>query len=188
MDFATGLTTLNTRLQDSDNFTFTVAEKTDALTESWNDDYVVSEVFDTTSITFSTSVQEYDVESIVDGMTGLYYDPDGDGYEALPAEAYEMITETTFHIDRRFMGLVDGKVLAIKGYKKLTTSDSVSDKLKDYVVKLAQLNCIDVLMQKRLLRFVKNDTTMADILNGRTVIEKEVEKYRQKFRRQYQRT
>lgn len=190
MEFADALTALNTKLDDADNFTFSVAQKTDFLTEAWNDEYVVADVFNTDLLTFSSGTQEYDLTDIADtfSVTGIYYEPagDGTGFEPLPAGAYEMVTDTLLHISNTFRGLRDGATLAVKGYSKLATDEELPERIQDYVLKLAQLLALNGLMMKRLNRFLKNDTTMADILNAKNQLERDVAKYRQKFRRQYE--
>lgn len=187
MDFATALTTLNKRLDDADNFTFSNDEKTEALTEAFDDPYVMSEVYDTSTITFTTGTQVYDVSSIVDTVLAVSYDSDGDGfYDDLPGDAFEMVTETQIKLNTKVSGLKDGKVLAIKGLKKTTTDDNLPANLEDYVLKLGQLNCLYILMNKKVNRFLRNDTSMADIAAAIDRLEAKVREYRTRFRRQYE--
>lgn len=183
MDFSTALSTLNTELGDSDNFALTAAEKTRALTRAWNDTYVVEETWDT-SLTYDNTTQQYTLPTGVNAVISLGQDPDADSFSAeIPKDGFNIIAGK-IHVLDSFRQLLDhNKTLYLHGWKKLTTSDSITDAdLQEYVLMLAQHYCNNLLMNKKTFKFLKNDTTMAELVARNNQLREEVREYRRQRR------
>lgn len=183
MDFATGLTTLDTRLDDGDNFTFSVDEKTQALTQAWNDPYVVEETYDS-SLTYDNTVQQYTLPTGMRDVISIAQDPNNDSFQStIPAEGFNVIAGK-IHIEPNYRTyLTNGDTFYIWGWKKLTTSDSATDALlQEYILKLAQYNVLSLLINKAVNRFLKNDVSVSELLNVASRLERDIDDYRKQHR------
>lgn len=184
MTFEQLKTELNTALGDDDNFTFTDNEKTRALTEAVNDRYVVDEVFDD-SLTYSTSTWQYTVPSAVTVVQELQMAfSDDSSPERIPKEAWEVVDDK-IHIDVRYRHILrDGRTLYVKGLNKLDAGDTITKVgTQEYILNLAQYNTLKLLTQKKVNRFLKNDTTMSELVGLRGQLWQDVQEYRTRIRR-----
>lgn len=161
--FATELTKLNTNLGDGDNFTFTEAEKTQALTDAYNDEYVWDYTYDT-SLTTTLKQNSYTLPTGMEHVEDLLLDTLSDGYgDPIDPSAYRIYSGKIYFY-RSHKYLLGGKTLIVVGKKKITTSDDLPTYLQDYVQHLAQANTISLLTSKKVNRFIKNDTTMSEMI------------------------
>lgn len=181
MDYATALENLNIDLKDTDNFTFTTEEKQRALTEAWNDPYNVGQVWDETT-TYSTSTYRYTIPTGIDYMKGLYYKPTSTSFPIpVSSEAYEVVNgEFIISPDYQYT-FTDGTTLVVRGVVQKTTSDSLAADRQEYVLKLAHLYSLRRLGGQKVNKFLKNDTSMAEIINLRTSLEREIAVMRRRF-------
>ena len=183
MDTSTALTKLNVEINDGDNFTFSQAEKERAIERAFNDRYVVDEVYDS-SITYDSSTQAYTLPTNMRNIMGIGQDPNEDGFETeLDSGAYD-IKANQIHIKSQYKDLLStGKPLYIWGWNKVTSADSITDALlQEYVLKLAIHNTLEMLKTKAANRFLKNDTSISEILNLSSQFKREVQEYRQQHR------
>lgn len=186
MDFTTALDELNIILGDSDDFTFTPEEKTRALTEAWRDRYVALP---------ANATNTYSVNSRTYTFTGLntiknieYNTADAWGRQ-LPGSAYTLENGVVY-IDYDFRySIPDGATLTAFGYSHPDTATSLSgDNVIEYVLAVAQYNTLKLLGAKKTNKFLKNDTTMADIINQRRELERDILVKRQALQRSYERS
>lgn len=158
------LITLNTELSDTANTTFTAAEKTQFLTKAINDPYVYSVTRDT-SLTTLASTYSYTAPTGLDAIFELGLNIDGDGiFHQVPREDYDLINGVIYFNTN---SLPTGKTIQIVGKSKLTTVTSdFPTKVQDYIIELSIVNAFEFLKTKLTTRFLKNDMTMADIINS----------------------
>lgn len=157
-------TRLNTWLRDAQNLTFTDAEKTEILTEAINDPFVASIVRDT-SITIVAGTYTYNVPTGIDAFFELGYDKNGDGlFHVIPREYYDVINGVIY---LSIKSLPAGRSLIVVGKNKLTTaSTDYPARVQEYILHLAMVGAFEMLKTSLTTRFVKNDMTMADIINS----------------------
>lgn len=187
MDFASALTTLNLRLGDTDNFTFTPEEKQQALTEAFNDQYVVVGGWDT-SLTFTTGTYQYVLPTGVSSVRDIYIKRDNsqDYPEKIDSSLWE-VTGGNIQFKPGADVIPQGYTLYLSKNNKYTTADTITEtRLKEYILKLAQYNCLSMLGNKRAFRFLKNDTSMGELITMKRDVEQEVQKYRQRMPTRYQ--
>lgn len=189
MTFAELKAKLNTRLGDVDNFAFTSEEKDEILTEAIQDPYVVQTTWDET-LTFLTGTWRYEVPEGVSTVKDVYVKR---GVELEPepiAVPYEIVVEDgTRYL--QFKGgshrLPHNQTMYIRGSYKLTIADDIEDvRTQQYVLNLAQLNALDNLGMKKVLRFLKNDTSVSEIIAIKRELERKVIQHRASIQREYQ--
>lgn len=189
MSFATLKATLNIRLGDTNNFTFTSEEKDEALTEAYNDDLVIKDVWDS-SLTFSTTSYQYAKPSGVDRVVGIYIRPDnttGTKPVEIASSLYEVIGANIQFKNGANNSIPSGYTLHIKGKTKYTTADTIAEtNLQEYVLNLAQLHCLNMLGVKKALSFLKNDTSVGEIIAIKRELERKVQLYRQRLPRAFE--
>lgn len=189
MDFTALKTTLNIRLGDSDNFTFTVEEKTETLTEAFNDESVVSQVWDS-SLTFDTNTFQYARPATVDAIQDIYIRRSNTADtepEKVSSELWEVVASNIQFKPPAFSIIPDGYTLYLKGKNKYTAADTIAEKnIQEYVLNLAQLNCLNMLGVKKALKFLKNDATMSEIVAVKRELERKVAQYKQRLPRVFE--
>lgn len=182
------LTTLNTRLGDSDNFAFTANEKNAALDEAFNDDYVATPVWDD-SLTYSNGTYQYAIPT--DDITviqDIYIKPDNstDEPEKIASDLWEVVG-TNIHLKAGAKVIPDGNTLYLKGKKKYTTDDDIAEtNLQEYILNLAQLQCLNMYGIKKAIKFIKNDTSMGEIIAMKRELERKVQQYRMRLPKSFE--
>lgn len=187
MDFATFLETLNIALGDTDDFTFTPEEKTRALTEAFNDPYVVTDDWDT-SLTFVTGTYQYALPAGVTSVKDISIKADNsqDYPEKISSNLWEVVG-TNIQFKPGADVIPSGYTLYVRGNDKTTIADTVSSvRLQEYILKLAQYACLSQLGNKRALRFLKNDTTMNELITLKRDLQQDVANYRRSLPTGYQ--
>jgi hypothetical protein len=183
MNFSTALSTLNNELGDGDNFALSAVEKTRALTRAWNDKYVVTEDVDTTN-TYVNTTDAYDIPEEMRAVLHVYQEPSTDGFKKeLPHDAWHIINtlgDRQIQVHRSYKDLLENnKTLHIHGVVKLTTSDTLDTvELQEYVLQLANYNCVKMLLNKGTFKFLKNDTSVAELVALKRELQQDVEDYR----------
>ncbi len=181
MNFNTALETLNIALNDSDNFTFTDSEKTRALTEAWADPYNTYDTWDE-SLSFSSAQYAYEIPSEITTVKGLYYKPSDDSFPVpLPSDSYETVAEYLYIAPEYQYFFSEGQTIIVKGVCQRTVTDNLSGDRQDYVIKLAQYKTLGMLGGQKANKFLKNDTSMAEIVALRRELERELATMRRKF-------
>lgn len=192
MDFTSVTADLNILLSDTDNFAYSTDEKSRALTEAWNDKYVFNDIWDS-SLTFSVSTYQYVKPTVLTTIkeVNLSRSVTSNGYvdypEPIAQNLWKMIAGK-LQFDPHARSIIpDQSVLYLRGNYKLAVADSlVTQAQKEYVLALAAFKCLKVLGYKRVNRFLKNDTTMAEIIALKRDCQMEIKDYRMRFQREYE--
>lgn len=188
-DFATVLTDLNTTLGDSSDVTFSSSEKTRALTRAWNDPYVVKHVWDT-SLTYTQGTYQYSLPSTLTSIQDIYIAPSGATQpmpDPIDADLWEKVgSKIQFHSKTDRL-IPSGYILYLKGNYKLTTADSLpNEAMYEYVLSVAGVNTLSLLGHKKANLFLKNDTTMVELIGLRRELQNDVREGRQRLRRAFE--
>lgn len=190
MDFDTTLSELNITLGDSDNVTFTPEEKIRALQKAWNDSYVVKVVWDST-LTFDSSVYQYAIPTGVDTIKGVYIsasNSSSDNPEPIDASLWSVIDGNIHFTPTAGRTIPTGYTLYIKGGKKLDPATDTLDTvgLQEYVIALAGYNTLGMLGFKKANLFLKNDTTVGELITLKRDLKDDVREARAKLLREYE--
>ena len=188
MDFDNTLEQLNITLGDTDNVTFTPEEKQRALKKAWNDQYVVATLWDN-SLSFSRSNFQYTIPTSLTTVKDIYTNISGStNPEPIPNDMWEVVDgKIQFNTDARYT-IPEGQVLSIKGNYKIDpnfdTLDNVN--LQEYVSALAGYNTLTLLTFKKANLFLKNDTTMSELIALRRELSNEVREFRLRLQKEYE--
>lgn len=181
--------TLNIRLGDTDNFTFTDEEKTEVLNEAIDDDLVVSPRWDT-SLVFHTSTYQYARPATINVIQDIYIRT-SNSTDTEPVKIDSSLWEvvgTNLQFKNGANNIIpEGYTLYLKGKYKYATSDTITEtNMQEYVLNLAQLNCLNMLGVKKALKFIKNDTSMSEIIAVKRELERKVALYKQRLPRSFE--
>lgn len=180
---------LDILLGDSDDVTFTPEEKIRALTRAWNDQYVVKTIIDGTT-TFSVSTFEYNIptalttvkEILVKASAGSEVFP-----EPIDSDLWEVVNGKVRFFPQATRYIQDGTTLYMKGAVKLTVNDTLpSVALEEYVISLAGVNTLTALGYKKANLFLKNDTSMGELITLRRELQRDVTEGRQRLLKEYE--
>lgn len=189
MDFNDSLDQLNIQLGDTGDTTFTPEEKTRALTKAWNDSYVVEEVWDT-SLTFSQTTYRYAVPAALTTVKDIYINPSNstaDEPEKIASDFYEIVDGYIQFKNGAQNTIPQGWSLYLRGNYKLTISDTITNvNLQEYVIALAGYETLTLLGYKKANLFLKNDTSMAELIGLRREFKNDIREYRQKLPKSYE--
>ena len=187
MNLAALLTELNVRVGDTDNFTFTSDEKTSALTEAFNDDYAITDKWDT-SVTFVTGTYQYAKPSGVDVVLDIYIKTDNS--QEYPTKIDSSLWEVVGSNIQFKPGadvIPNGYTLYLKAKTKYDTADTIAEtNLQEYILTLAQLRLYKIMLNKKSMRFLKNDTSVNEIVTIKRELEQDVNNYRRRLPKSYQ--
>ena len=160
---------------------------TQALTEAWNNAFVVSRVYDS-SVTYTTGTFTYALPSTVSVVRDIYFQRTStDNPELLAKDLYEVLNgNIIFNIKaERWMG--DNYQLYIRGVYKKTTSDSLdTTHLINYVLNLAAENLLNRLLLKKTFVFLTNDTSVSEIVAAINVFQNNVLRAKQGIAREFE--
>lgn len=185
LDFTTAQTTLNTVIGDSSDTTFSSSEKQRALTRAWNDSYVVNHVWDT-SLSYTTGTYQYALPATLTTIQDIYISPTGSSKpfpEAIDNSLWELVNgniQFTWQAD----GIIpSSSTLYLKGFYKLTTSDSIAKvDMQEYVLALAGVYTLKMLTHKKANLFTKNDITMSELIGLKRDLQQDVVEFRRRLR------
>lgn len=188
MDYAGTLTELNETLDDTGNVTFTPEQKNRALTKAWNDPYVVKTVWDT-STSFNQNSYQYAIPSGMTTVKDIYISSSNTTMDfpvPIDGDMWEVIDGNIQFVGANI--IPQGWTLYLKGNKKLdSTSDSLeTTNLQEYVIALAAYNCITALKYKKVNLFLKNDTTLSELIALGRDLGVEVKDLRAKLQKDYE--
>ncbi len=188
MNFADFLAELNIRIGDSDNFTFTPEEKTSALTEAFNDDYVITDKW-STSLIFAQGTYQYALPSGVDVILDIGIKPDNSSGEpeSISSNLWEVWDGVLQFKNSASNIIPSGYTLYLKSKTKYGSADIVTEvNVQEYLLNLAQLRLYKIMLAKKSMRFLKNDTTVGEIVTVKRDLEQDVAKYRQRLPKSFQ--
>lgn len=185
--FSAALTQLTLFTSQTSNFTFSSDELTQALQSAWNDTYAGKIVIDS-SLTFAPGTWQYTLPATVTVVREIsIIRVPGISPERISPDTYEIVDGVlTFNslIDR-FLGTT--YTLYIKGFYKLATTDSLTNVRQiNYVINLAAEILLNNLVLKRTFVFLRNDTTLSDIVRALQVIQGQVLRYKQAIHREFE--
>lgn len=185
MTYSEGQDELNILLGDDGNFTFTPEEKQRALTDAWRDRFVIGTATDTD--TYTSTTRTYAVTGVT-SIKEVQYNISTTWPETLPSDAWEY-DGTTLYITKDYRHVIpEGATLTIKGKKKLTITDEITDELMiEYTLALAHYNSLKLLGAKKTNRFIKNDTNMNEIIALRNALAIDIRSLRQGLATSYER-
>lgn len=182
---------MNITLGDSGDVTFTPEEKARALQRAWRDAYVVKRVFDTT-LTFSTGTYQYTLPTSLTTVTEIGISPSNsttsDFPEAIPSSFWEVIGGNIQFKNNANSVIPDGSTLYVKGNKKYDyTADTLpTAALQEYVIALGAYNTLTALAYKKVNLFLKNDTTLGELVALKRELKQEVLELRGKLQRSFE--
>lgn len=185
--FNNALTQLKLLTSQTGNFTFTDDELTQALTESWNDQYNVKQVTDS-SVQFQAGTFSYTIPSDVTVVTGIFYNPTStDPLTEIDPRLYQIDVGNIVFTGGVQGWLNDFYTLYMKGRYKLTTSDSLpTNNHVNYVINLAAENLLNRLLLKKTFVFLTNDTSVVEIVNALKLYSNRVLTAKQGLLRQFE--
>lgn len=187
MDQAALLAELNIRIGDTDNFTFTSNEKTSAINEAIHDQYVQTDVWDD-SLTFDTNTYRYAVPDSLSVVNDIYIRANNttDEPEKISGSLWEVV-DGYIQFRPGSQVIPDGNTLFLRGRLNYTTASTISEiSVQEYVLNLAQFHLYKIMLSKKSMRFLKNDTSVAEIVTIKRELERDVLRYRQSLPKSYQ--
>lgn len=187
MDFNDTKDEMNIVLGDTADTTFTPEEKIRALTKAWNDPYVVDDVWNTAGTFLSTTYQTAipsGVSTVKDIGIKISYD---DFPESIDASLWQIVDGNIHWSHEARWVLPDSSTLYILGTDKLTVADTLSTvALQEYVIALGAVNTLTLLGFKKANLFLKNDTSMGELIALKRDLQKDVENMRARFAKTFQ--
>lgn len=190
MDFDTALTELDIILGDSNNVTFSVEEKTRALKKAWNDSYVVTTAWDDDSLAYSQGTYQYELPDTITALMDIYISANGSSQpmpDPISNDLWELVAGNIQFNQRADYTIPDGSTLYLKGRYKLTTDDTLDTvNIQEYVLSLAGMNTLTLLTHKKANLFIKNDTTMSELIQLRRELMADVKEARTRLLKEYE--
>ena len=190
MDFTDTKNELNIILGDSGDVTFTNEEKERALKKAWNDPYVVKTVWDT-SLSFTSGTYQYEIPST---MTTV---------KDIAISRSNSATDFPQPIDSDLWDVVDGQIqfannyivptgytFYVKGVYKLDWNFDTLDtpSMQEYVLSNAGYQTLTLLTHKKANLFLKNDTTMGELIGLKRELRNDMKEARLNLQREYEGT
>lgn len=181
---------LDITLGDSEDVTFTPEEKTRALTKAWNDPYVVKTVWDTTT-TFDSSNYQLAIPSGMDVVKGVYIsntNSTDSNPDPIDASLWSIVDGNIHFSALAGRTIPTGYGLYIKGVKKLDPASDTLDTvgLQEYVIALAGYNTLAMLGFKKANLFLKNDTTVGELITLKRDLKDDIREARAKLLREFE--
>jgi hypothetical protein len=173
---------LSRNIGDLNNFTFTTDQKTDALTRAFNDKYAVTVVWDN-SVTFTISQYQYAIPADITVISDIYLERDVSQFpEAISRELWEVVNGNIQFNNVAHWTIPDQYPLWLKGYYKVKTTDTISDTgLQQYILALAGWNLLKTLTFTKLGSFLRNDTSIQELLASRKEMQADIAYWRQQI-------
>lgn len=182
MIFQDFLNELNRNIGDLNNFTFTNDQKTDALNRAINDKYAVTVGWDNT-LTFSIQQYQYAIPASLTVVSDIYLERDVSQYpEPISRELWEVVAGNIQFNNIAHWTIPDTYPLWVKGYYKVKTTDTINDTgLQQYILALAGWNLLKTLTFTKLGSFLRNDTSIQELLATRREMQTDIAYWRQQI-------
>ena len=159
-----------------------------AVVEAWNDGWVATPVWDT-SLTFSQSTYQYTLPSTVSVVDAIYLKRSTDNFpEEIDSSLWEVVNGAIIFNQKGNFSIPDGFGLQIRGKYKLAQADDIPTTdfaLKNYVINLAAWIILRQLTFKKITAFLNNDTSVSELINFRSSVERDVQRYRAQLQQSY---
>lgn len=187
MTFSDSRTQLNILLSNTSGFTFNTDETGQMLTDAWNDKYAVNPIVWDESLTFSISNFTYAIPTTLTTVSEIYITRSSTDFPTLvDRKLWRVVGGNIKFYDGALQVIPDGFTLRLKGRYKVTTSDTITDiGLQQYIVALAGYNALRYLLLKRTMQFLKNDTSVAEIVATRRELYADVVRWRQQLQSEF---
>jgi len=187
MTFASSLTQLNILLSNTTGFTFNSDETNQILTDAWNDKWAVNPVVWDESLTFSISNFTYAIPATLTTVSEIYITRSTTEFPTLvDRKLWRVVGSNIKFFDAARGAIPDGYTLRLKGRYKVTVSDTVTDSgLQQYLIALAGFNALRYLLLKKTMQFIKNDTSVAEIVATRRELYTDVVHWRQQLQSEF---
>lgn len=155
---------------------------TAAITQAWRDPYVATQVFDTTSTTFVTSVYQYPVPTGMSVVDAIYIQRSSANFpEEISAELWEVVDGNINFTKQAAYVVPTNYALQIRGKYKLAASDSIpadNVTMQNYVVTVAAWIVLKQIGFTKILSFLHNDTSISELVGFRNLIQQDMLNYR----------
>lgn len=155
---------------------------TQAVTQAWRDQWVARAIFDTTSLTYTAGTYQYTVPSTMTTVDAIYIQRSTSiPPEEIASELWEVVGGNILFSSKSSQVIPSGYALQVRGKYKLTSTDSIltsNQALQNYVVNLAALIVLRQLGFSRVMAFLKNDTSMSELVAFRNMVEQDVLRYK----------
>lgn len=163
-------TELKTRLakdlSDTDNATFSDDEKTEALTKAIEESVVAVRETNTSS-TFTLGTRDYTLADEVQAVYGVSIDITATGAPfPIDGNAWQFNPPNLTFRTEYATGIPTNAVLYIDWLRKLTIADDIPSQLVPFVLNQAIFNTTQMLLSRKINRFLRNDTTVAELLQA----------------------
>lgn len=188
MDYDDTYSELNIRIGDTADVTFTPEEKASALHKAWNDSFVVKTVWDSTTV-WAASTWSYPVPSTMDSVKDIYRAySSSDSPLPISSDLYEIVDGNIRFRQNAERIFNAGDTVYIKGNKKLdyATDSLTTTNLQEYVLASAGFNTLSLLGYKKANLFLKNDTSMSELVTLRRELDTERKELRGKLLREWE--
>ncbi len=191
MTYDNTLDEVNVTINDSDDVTFTPEQKARALKKAWNDSYVVDDVTDS-SLIFVTGTRTYPLPSgfttVVEIGLSTGNSLNVDFVSPIASDLWEVQgTNIVFKNDANSI-IPTNYTLYIKGRKKLDWGADTLDatNMQEYVIALGSYNTLALLSYTKVNLFLKNDTSLSELIALRRELKQEVFELRAKLSRAFE--
>ena len=185
MDIAEIKTELDIRLDDTDNFALTSDEKTSIVKEAIKDQYTVASVWDDT-LSYTEGTWEYELPDEVTTVKDILVKRTTESDPETTALKWDVVGRN-LQFKATGSSLLTGTTLYLKGHYKYLTTDTIEEvRVQEYVLALAQLRALQRLGMKKVLKFLKNDVSVSEILGVQRELERTVSQYRSAISREFQ--
>lgn len=185
MTFSDSLTQLNILLSNTAGFTFNTDETNQILTDAWNDKYAVNPLVWDSSLTFDaqTPTYTYAIPATLTTVNEIYIRRSTNDFPVeIDKKLWRVIGSNIQFFDGALNYIPDGYTLYLKGWYKVSTADTVTDTgLEQYIVALAGYNALRYLLFKKTMQFLRNDTSVAEIVGTRKELYADVARWRQQL-------
>lgn len=187
LTFAQALVQLKLLTSQTANFTFSDDELTQALQEAWNNTYVCKTILDSTTI-YMTGTFVYPVPTAMNVPVEIYYKPDSSlPMKPISRDLWRLIDGSIYFNADATKYLDSNYTLYIKGRYKIASTDSLTtDNLVNFVLSMAAYLLLKRLSYKMTFQFLRNDTSMGDIINARRDMQADMLTYKQALQRQFE--
>ncbi len=174
-------TRLNTQLRDSDGATFTDTEKIEALRTAIEEtDVAVVEV--NSSTLFTNGTRLYNLGANIDAVYNIEIDTANNG-NLIPVErdGWDFIAPNLMFAPPLVSGIPTNSVLYITWLRKLTVDDDIPRLIENYVLNMAHYNVTQLLVRGKINRFLRNDVSMAELLQGGQAALRDAQRLKKKL-------
>lgn len=180
MQLADFITQLNISLSNTAGFAFNNDEITRILENAYNDKYACLPVWDD-SLNFDITQYQYQLPGTLTTVSAVYIERTSTNLPVeISANLWEVVNGQLQFSDRAAQSIPNGFQLFLRGKYKVTTDDGIDDVgLQEYILALAAYNALQLLLLKKINVFLRNDTTVSDIIAAKREFYTDMVRWRQ---------